>query len=106
MMELLEIGGYDMSELDDMTEEQQELFFKKIGRAFKKAGRGIKTAAKKTGSFMKKKALPVLKKVGKVGEKVLDGVAKAAPIAAPIAGMIPIVGPGLSMGLKGAAMAS
>merc|ERR1719263_1030107 len=80
-----------------MTPEEQELFFKKIGRAFKKVGKKMGSGFKKFGKGFVKVAPKVLK----VGEKILDKSAMVARYAKPFAGFVPVIGPKLQWGLKG-----
>jgi hypothetical protein len=93
MMELLDAADYDMSALNEVSPEMQDLFFKKIRRGLKKFGRGAKKGFKKVGK--------VAKKGWKIGGKVLGGAAKVGKFIKPFAPMIPVVGPKVSMALKG-----
>lgn len=114
-LEYLAEDGYDIESLQQMSPEMQELFFKKIGKAFKSVGKKIGSGVKKAATTVGKGVVKAGKTVGKgtviagkaiakvapkvgkialkVGDTYLDVMAKAAEIAAPIAGMIPGYGP-------------
>lgn len=94
--------GYDLEGLEDMTAEEQELFFNKIGDAFKKAGNAIVDTTKKVAP----KVVDVAKTAAPHLDKGLSTAATVAGAVAPVAAFVPVVGTAVSAAATGVVAAN